>query len=103
MQEPAPKLSIKQCREITRMRREQIHELVVQPKDDKETYNQVSDTFTQIVLALSEYIDDEEISRNVDALIKDYDLLAVRLGIRPYISEVEDVEEGEPDIPVDEP
>ena len=103
MQEPAPKLSIKQCREITRIRRDQIHDLVTNPKGDKETYNQISDTFTQIVLAFAEHIDDEEITRNIDALVKAYDSLALRLGIRPYISEVEDAEEGEPELPVDEP
>jgi hypothetical protein len=85
------------------MRRDQIHDLVTHPKDDRETYNQISDTFTQIVLAFAEYIDDEEISRNIDALIKAYDTLAVRLGVRPYISEVEDAEEGERELPVDEP
>jgi hypothetical protein len=103
MRESTPKLSINQCREIIRVRQNQIHELVTQPDNENEIYNQISDAFNQIILALSEYIDDEEITRNVNAFVKDYDTLAVRLGIHPYISEVEDSEEGEPDNSADEP
>ncbi len=102
MQEPSPKLSLHQCREITRVRLDQIQELASSPRSDKDTYAQISDAFTQIVLALSEYIDDEEINKNIEAFFKAYDALAVQLGIRPYITEMEDAEEGEPENPVDE-
>jgi hypothetical protein len=68
----------------------------------EEIYSQISDAFTQTILALAEYIDDEEINKNVEALVKAYDQLDVQLGIRPYITEVEDVNEGEPENPVDE-
>lgn len=102
MQESKPKLSLHQCREITRVRRDQIQELVNSSQDKTDIYSQVSDAFTQTVLALAEHIGDEEINTNVEAFIKAYDSLALRLGIRPYITEVEDAEEGEPDNPVDE-
>lgn len=102
MQESAPKLSLHQCREVTRVRRDQIQKLVTSAMSKEEIYSQISDAFTQTILALAEYIDDEEINKNVEALVKAYDQLDVQLGIRPYITEVEDVNEGEPENPVDE-
>jgi hypothetical protein len=102
MQESAPKLSLHQCREVTRVRRDQVQKLLTSSLDKKDIYAQVSDAFTQTILALSEYVGDEEINKNVEAFVKAYDQLAVQLGIPPYITEVEDVEEGEPENPVDE-
>lgn len=102
MQESKPKLSLHQCREVTRVRSDQVQKLVTSAMNKDEIYSQVSDAFTQIILALSEYIDDEEINKNIGVLVKTYDQLAVQLGIHPYITEVEDAEEGERENPVDE-
>jgi hypothetical protein len=102
MQESKPKLSLNQCREIVRVRCEQLQQLVESPSSEKESINQISDAFTQTLLGLADHIDDEDINKNIDAFMKAYDTLAVRLGIRPYISEVEDADEGEPENPVDE-
>jgi DNA-binding MurR/RpiR family transcriptional regulator len=102
MQEPAPKLSLQQCREVTRVRSDQMQNLVGSAMSKNEIYSQVSDAFTQTILALAEYIGDEKINNNVEALVKAYDQIALQLGIHPYITEVEDAEEGEPEIPVDE-
>jgi hypothetical protein len=102
MQEYAPRLSLRQCREVARVRSEQMQQLVTSAMGKDEIYSQASDAFTQTILALAEYIGDEEINRNVEALVKAYDKLEVQLGIRPYITEVEDADEGEPENPVDE-
>lgn len=102
MQESAPKLSLYQCREVTRVRGEQIQELVASAVSTGEIYSQISDALTQTILALAEYIGDEETNKNVEALVKAYDQLNVKLGIRPYITEIEDADEGEPENPVDE-
>jgi DNA-binding MurR/RpiR family transcriptional regulator len=102
MQESAPKLSLHQCREVTRVRSEQVQKLVTSAVSKDEIYSQVSDAFTQMILALAEFIGDEEVNKNVEALVKAYDQLDVQLGIRPYITEIEDVDEGEPENPVDE-
>jgi hypothetical protein len=102
MQESTPKLSLHQCREVARVRSEQMQQLVTSSMSKDEIFSQVSDAFTQTILALAESIGDGEINKNVEALVKAYDQLDVRLGIRPYITEVEDANEGEPENPVDE-
>jgi hypothetical protein len=102
MQESKPKLSLHQCRELVRVRREQLQQLVGSPSSERDNINQISDAFTQTLLGLADYIDDEEINKNIGAFMKAYDTLAVRLGIRPYISEVEDADEGDLENPVDE-
>ncbi|SRR6266567_7024840 len=102
MQESKPKLSLHQCREIVRVRCEQLQQLVEAPSSERDSYNQISDAFTQTLLGMADHIDDEEINKSIKAFMKAYDTLAVRLGVRPYISEIEDSNEGEPENPVDE-
>jgi hypothetical protein len=102
MQESTPRLSLHQCREVTRVRCKQMQQLVTSSASREEIYSQISDVFTQTILALAEYIGDAEINQNVEALVKAFDQLDIKLGIRPYITEVADAEEGEPEHPVDE-
>jgi|ERR1700730_3956085 hypothetical protein len=102
MQESKPKLSLNQCREIVRVRCDQLQQLVISPSNEKDSRDQISDAFTQTLLGLADHIDDKDINKNIAIFMKAYDTLAVRLGVRPYISEIEDTNEGDPENPFDE-
>lgn len=102
MQESKPKLSLNQCRELVRVRSEQLQQLVASPSTERDSLNQISDAFTQTILGLADHIDDKEVNNHIDIFMKAYDTLAVRLGVRPYISEIEDANEGDPENAFDE-
>jgi len=63
----------------------EIDRLVTKPRDLEEAYHHANFLLTQVIHCLLDYIDDQEIHEAAETILDGHEIIAERIGVRPYI------------------